>query len=146
MTDDELARKAAAINVVILTHGLQCTVGFDWRDTFIHDPFADPQYGAFPVDPVQQYGEAYLKSIFVTDPATALRTARQQLRNAATQDLAAHCVQHHLTGEDRIAVIASVVGVRTPDSDDLLSTLTDDQVAMAWAVVDTHPLFRLARE
>jgi hypothetical protein len=68
MTDDELVRKTALLNCeIIITHGLtEGGVGFEWHGLFIHDPFADPQYGAFPVDPVQQYGDAYTGSIFVS--------------------------------------------------------------------------------
>ncbi len=54
MTAEEMARQAASINLAILTHGVQCTVGFQWQDTFIHDPFVDPQHGAFAVYPVEQ--------------------------------------------------------------------------------------------
>jgi hypothetical protein len=144
-TNDELVRNATAINNLILTHGVQCAVGFDWQDTFIHVPFADPQYGAFPVDPVQQYGDAYLQSVFVTDPTIALNAARQQLRDAAAQDLTTYCAQHRIERGDLVAII-DAVGVRVPESDDVLSTLTDDQVATVWAVVDTNPIFQLARE
>src|SRR5579862_5201400 len=88
--DEAVARKAAEINFeIVVAHGFgECNVGFIWQATFIHNPFVDPQYGAFVVDPVGQYGDDYLNSIFATDPGTALRMARQQLRALAAEDLA----------------------------------------------------------
>jgi hypothetical protein len=86
MTREQAAREAARINFDILVHGVQPKVGFEWRDTFIHDPFSDPQYGAFAVDPAAQYGAAYLDSVFATDPAAALEAARRHLRDAARED------------------------------------------------------------
>ena len=67
MCAEEMIRKTAKINYeIIISHGLEGGVGFVWQDTFIHDPFVDPQYGAFSVDPNQQYGDAYDQSIFST--------------------------------------------------------------------------------
>jgi hypothetical protein len=78
MTVDELVRKTALLNYeIIITHGLtDGGVGFEWQGLFIHDPFADPQYGAFSVDPVEQYGDANTGSIFVSDPAKAFEMAQ----------------------------------------------------------------------
>lgn len=135
MTAEELARKTAAINYeIIVTHGLSdAGIGFEWRDTFIHDPFTDPQYGAFPVDPVQQYGEAYTESIFLTDPASALQMAQRQLREKASEDLRRYCGEH---GLDAAAVIGTVCGVRVDESGNPLEALTDEQVASLWSHVD----------
>ncbi len=134
MTNDEVARKAAEINYeIVITHGVEGGVGFVWQGTFIHDPFVDPQYGAFSVDPTQQYGDAYTESIFVTDPAKALQLAQQQLREKANDDLIAYCVEHELAAA---TVIESVCRVRAPESGNALEGLTDAQVAMVWAHVD----------
>jgi hypothetical protein len=135
MTAEELARKTAAINYeIIVTHGLSdAGIGFKWQGLFIHDPFTDPQYGAFPVDPAQQYGEAYTESIFVTDPATALQMAQRQLREKTGADLSLYCVEH---GLDAAAVLESVSGINVPESDNALEALTDEQVATVWSHVD----------
>lgn len=127
MTDEEMVRKAVAINCEIaITHGVDGGVGFEWRGTFIRDPFADPQYGAFPVDPAQQYGDAYLNSLFVIDPAKALKMARQQLRDKASEGLN----RFYVNADGSIAVIEAACGVRVPYSADLLETLTYEQFAM----------------
>ena len=140
MTDEEMARKAAALNYeIIVVHGVEGGVGFVWRETFIHNPFVDPQYGAFDVDPVEQYGAAYLESVFSTDPATALETARRQLRDKAGKDLARYRMDRRLSIPDIVATIEAVCGVRVPESDDLLATLTDEQVALVWSQVDGMP-------
>jgi hypothetical protein len=144
MSEDP-AHQAAAISCTILIHGVHPTVGFTWQDTFIHDPYHDPQYGAFAVDPVQQYGDAYQQSIFVTDPVTALKTARRQLREAVCQGIKEYCVQHRVPRTELIALLQDAIGTPVPDADPL-ATLTDDQVAAVWSLVDTHPMFRLARE
>jgi hypothetical protein len=134
MTAEELARKTAAINYeIIITHGSDGGVGFGWDGLFIHDPFTDPQYGAFDVDPVQQYGDAYTQSIFVNDPASALEMAQQQLREKASDDLRRYCVAHDL---DAAAVIETVCGVRVQKSDKVFGALTDEQVEAVWAHVD----------
>lgn len=103
-----------------------------WKDTFIHDPFADPQYGAFPVDPVEQYGDAYLGSIFITDPAKALEMAQYQLRDKASEDLKRYCVNNQL---DALATIEAVCGVRVPEVERLIG-LTGEQVVQLWRHVD----------
>lgn len=135
MTVEDFARKTAAINYeIIVTHGLSdAGIGFEWQGLFIHDPFSDPQYGAFPVDPVRQYGDAYVNSSFVTDPAKALVMARQQLREKAGQDLCRYCVENDL---DATAVIETACGVKAPESGDLLETLTDEQITKVWAHVE----------
>lgn len=134
MTAEELARKTAAINYeLIITHGLDGCIGFEWQGLFIHDPFVDPQYGAFPVNPAQQYGEAYTQSIFVTDPASALEMAQQQLREKASDDLRRYCVKH---GLDEAAVIESACGVRVQEAGSVLEALTDEEVATVWSHVD----------
>ena len=138
MTTDQMAHQAAEINFeIVVTHGVvECKVGFVWRDTFIPNPFVDPQYGAFEVDPVQQYSDAYLNSIFVTDPAKALEMAQRQLRDTAKEDIARYCGDHKL---DVPGVIEVACGVRvlTTESEDLLETLTDEQVAKVWTLVET---------
>lgn len=138
MTGEEAAREAAAINFEItIAHGLgDCRVGFVWRDIFIHDPFTDPQYGFYYVDSVCQYGEAYLNSIFATDPSKALESAEQQLRDEAHRDFAAYCIDHNLDVADQINAVEEASSVRVPESDDLLATLTDGEVARVWAHVD----------
>lgn len=137
MTNDEIARKAADINYeIVITHGMEGGVGFVWNETFIHDPFVDPQYGAFPVDPVQQYGDAYRESIFAADPAKALEMARQQLRERASEDLGRYCADRGLNGDGIPAVIEAALGVQVPESDDLLENLTDEQVAQVWDHVE----------
>lgn len=134
MTTDEMARNAAQINFeVVIVHGLaDCKVGFVWHDTFIHDPFVDPQYGAFPVDPAKQYGDAYRQSIFATDPAKALEIAQQQLRDRASEDFSRYCVDNQL---DALATIESVCGACVAEAGNPLATLTDEQVARLWAHV-----------
>jgi len=135
MSAEELARKTAAINYeIIITHGFSDgAVGFEWHGLFIHDPFSDSQYGAFDVDPVQQYGDAYLSSSFATDPAKAFELAQGQLREKASEDLRRYCVQD---GLDAATVIETACGVTVPESADLLETLTDEQVAEVWAHVE----------
>lgn len=134
MTTEEMARKAAEINFeIVITHGVEGGVGFVWKEIFIHDPFADPQYGAFPVDPAEQYGDAYRQSIFATDPAKALEMARQQLRNKASEDFKRFCVNNQL---GTFATIETVCGVRVPEVDPLTS-LSDEQVSRLWAYVDS---------
>jgi len=135
MTAEELARKTAVINFeIIVTHGLSDGgVGFEWHGLFIHDPFTDPQYGAFPVDPTQQYGDAYLNSILATDPAKALSMAQRELREKASVDLSRYCVEH---GLDAAAVIETVCGVRVQKSDKVFGALADEQVEAVWAHVD----------
>jgi hypothetical protein len=131
--DDDMIRRTARINYeIVITHGLEGEVGFVWNGTFIHDPFTDPQYGAFPVDPAVQYGDAYRQSIFATDPAKALEMAQQQLRDKASEDLNRFCVDNNLNA---LATIETVCGVRAPGVYDLTS-LTDEQVARLWAHVD----------
>lgn len=133
MTDEDVIRQTARINYeIVITHGIEGSVGFFWKDTFIHDPFADPQYGAFPVDPAEQYGDMYRRSIFATDPAKALEMAQQQLRDKASEDFRRYCVGNQL---DAAAIIGSVCGVRVPEVEHLVS-LTDEQVAKLWAHVD----------
>ncbi|MGA2116074.1 MAG: hypothetical protein ABSH56_15140 [Bryobacteraceae bacterium] len=135
MTAEELVRKTATINYeIVITHGLDGGVGFEWHGLFIHDPFADPQYGAFPADPIEQYGDAYTGSIFATDPASALEMAQRQLREKAGEDLSRYCVEH---GVDAAAVIESICGSRMAESGNPLETLTDEQVASVWAHVDS---------
>ena len=138
MTNDEMARKAAEINFeIVVAHGVvECKVGFVWRDTFIHNPFVDPQYGAFDVDTVQQYGDHYLNSIFVTDPAKALQIAQRQLRDTANEDIARYCVDRKLDVLDIIATIEAACGVLVPESDDLLETLTDEQLTKLWRRIE----------
>ena len=65
MNNDELVRRTVLLNhEIIITHGLtDGGVGFEWQGLFIHDPFTDPQYGTFPVEPTQQYGDAYTETI-----------------------------------------------------------------------------------
>ncbi len=92
-------------------------MGFEWEGLFIHDPFSDPQYVAFPVDPVAEYGAAYLGSIFVTDPATALKLAKRHLTAYTTEDLTRYCEKH---GFDAAAIIAAVCGVEVMKSSKLL--------------------------
>jgi hypothetical protein len=134
MNAEESARKAAVINYeIIITHGLDGGVGFEWRGLFIHDPFTDPQYGAFPVDPAQQYGDAYTGSIFATNPASALQMAQQQLREKASDDLRRYCVEH---GLDAAAVIETACGVRVQETGSVFEALTDEQVEAVWAQVD----------
>ena len=111
-------------------------VGFEWQGLFIHDPLTDPQYGAFPVDPAQQYGEAYTGSIFVTDPASAFQAAQRQLREKTGEDLSRYCAEH---GLDAAAVLESVLGINVPESDNALEALTDEQVASLWSHVDEVP-------
>jgi len=131
---EDTIRRTAQINYeIIITHGVvDCGVGFLWNDTFIHDPFADPQYGAFPVDPAQQCGDAYRQSIFVTDPAKALKVARQQLRERASEALSRYCVNNAL---DAFASVETICGVRVPEVDHLAS-LTDEQVGRLWAHIE----------
>ena len=107
MTDEELVRKTAKINYeIVITHGLSdAGVGFEWQGLFIHDPFTDPQYGAFPVNPAEQYGAAYFESVFVTDPAAALQMAQQQLRDRASEDLRRYCADHEGDADGPISVI-----------------------------------------
>ena len=138
MTELDMARQAAEINFeIVVAHGVvEGRVGFTWQDTFIHNPFVDPQYGAFEVDPVKQYGSAYLESIFVTDPARALALARDQLRATATEDLVRYCEDHKLQTADIIATIEAACGVKVSKCDDLLETLTDKQVAQVWTHVE----------
>jgi hypothetical protein len=135
MIDEELVRKAAKINYeIVITHGLSdAGVGFEWQGLFIHDPFTDPQYGAFPVNPAEQYGAAYLESVFVTDPATAFQMAQQQLREKASKDLSRYCIEHEL---EAAVVIAIACGARVTESGSCLEMLTDEQVASLWAHVD----------
>jgi hypothetical protein len=135
MPNEELVRMTAEINYeIVITHGVSdAGVGFEWRGLYIHDPFTDPQYGAFPVDPVEQYGAAYLESVFATDPVTALQMAQRQLREKANEDLSRYCVDHQV---DPAAVIATVCGVRVAESGNRLETLTDEQVSKVWSHVD----------
>jgi hypothetical protein len=134
MTAEEMARKTAAINYeIVITHGLDGGVGFEWQGLFIHDPFMDPQYGAFGVDPVQQYGDAYKGSIFVTDPAKALATAQRQLRENASADLKRYCLKN---GADAAAVIETVLGISVPGSGNPLEALADEQIVSLWLQVD----------
>jgi hypothetical protein len=134
MTGEEMARKTAALNYeIVITHGLDGGVGFEWQVLFIHDPYMDPQYGAFNVDPVRQYGDAYTGSIFATDPASALQMAQRQLRDKANADLRRYCTEH---GEDAAAVIEFVTGVSVPVNENALEALTDAQAASVWAHVD----------
>jgi hypothetical protein len=134
MTADQLVRKTAAINYeIVITHGLDGGVGFEWQGLFIHDPFTDPQYGAFDVDPVRQYADAYTGSIFATDPANALQMTQRQLREKASEDLSRYCREH---GQDAAAVTASVLGIDVPVSENALQALGDEQVAAVWAHVD----------
>lgn len=137
MTDEEIIRKTAAINYeIIITHGLMDGgVGFEWQGIFIHDPFVDPQYGAFPVDPVEQYGDAYLKSIFATEPAKGLQMARQQLRAKAREDLCRY-VEDKRVRHGIITTIGFVCGVKVLQPDDPFCTLTDQEVAQVWALID----------
>ena len=125
ISDQELIRKTAAINYeIVISHGVSdAGVGFDWNGSFIHDPFTDPQYGAFPVDPAQQYGDAYTGSIFVTDPVYALQMAQRQLREKTNEDLSRYCVEHEL---DAAAVIEAACGLRVVHSVTPLEILTDD--------------------
>jgi hypothetical protein len=133
MTDNDEIRRTARINQeIVITHGLEGGVGFLWRETFIHNPFADPQYGAFLVDPVQQYGDAYSQSIFATDSAKALELAQHQLRVKASNDLSRYCMDNDL---DPVATIDSICGVRVHEVNHLTS-LTDEQVARLWLYVD----------
>ncbi|HLK65054.1 MAG TPA: hypothetical protein VKU19_16540 [Bryobacteraceae bacterium] len=134
MTADQLVRKTAAINYeIVITHGLDGGVGFEWNGFFIHNPFSDPQYGFFDVEPVQQYGDAYTGSIFATDPANALRTAQRQLRAKANKDLSRYCREH---GQDAAAVIESVIGLNVLVNENALEAIADEQVAAVWAHVD----------
>jgi hypothetical protein len=135
MTSEEMVRKTAAISYeIVVTHGFaDGGVGFEWEGLFIHDPFVDPQYGAFPVDPTQQYGEAYLLSSFVTDPAKALHMAQEQLRAKASTDLTRFCLNHE---QSAAAVIETACGARVPGDDHRLAALTDEQVERLWAHVD----------
>jgi hypothetical protein len=89
-----------------------------------------------PGDPVQQYGDAYTGSIFVTDPASALQTAQRQLREKTGEDLRRYCIDRGLNGDGIIAIIEAVCGVRVPNSASPLQALTDEQVALVWAHVD----------
>ena len=141
MTDDELVRKTALLNYeIIITHDLtDGGVGFEWHGLFIHDPFADPQYGAFPVDPVQQYGDAYKGSIFVSHPARAFEMAQQQLRDAASKDLSRYCADLGLDADGTVAVIEAACGVRVLNSASPLEKLTDEEIAIVWAHVDGPP-------
>jgi hypothetical protein len=133
-TFEELARRTAAINYeIVITHGLDGGVGFEWNGLFIHNPFADPQYGFFDVEPVQQYGDAYTGSVFVTDPATALETVQSQLRERANEDLSRYCTEH---GQDAAAVIESVTGLNLQVNENALEAIADEQVAAVWAHVD----------
>jgi hypothetical protein len=137
LTEGEIAHRAAAINREIAEfHGVACQVGFEWQGLFIHNPFADPQHGASGVDPVQQYGGAYLSSIFVTDPAKALEIASRQLRDAANKDLVRYCVDHNLDVPGIISTVEAIWDLRVPDAEELLESLTDEQVAHVWAHVD----------
>jgi hypothetical protein len=132
MTAEEIIRTTAAINYeIVITHGLDGGVGFEWQGAFIHDPFSNPQYGAFDVDPIEQYGDAYTASIFVTDPTQALQMAQRQMRGRATADLGRYCVEHEVPAT---ALIESVCGMRVADS--RLTTLTDEQVVAVWSHVD----------
>lgn len=138
MTDEEMIRRTATINYeILITHGLSDSgVGFEWHGVFIHDPFTDPQYGAYPVDPVEQYGDAYTESIFVTDPKKALALAQRQLREKASEDLNRFCLDRELSGSGIVALVEAACGVRVPNSANPLETLTDEQVGMVWAHVD----------
>jgi hypothetical protein len=137
MYSDEAARSAAEINFeIVVVHGLEARVGFEWQETFIHNPFVDPQYGAFDVDPVQQYGDDYLNSIFVTDPGKALESAQRQLRELAAEDIARYGEDHRLGVPDLVANIEAACGVRVPEADDLLEALSDEQVAKVWMYVE----------
>lgn len=133
--DEELVSRAVALNYeIVVAHGLtDGGVGFEWEGLFIHDPFSDPQYGAFQVDPVSQYGAAYLGSIFVTDPATALQLAKRQLRASTSEDLTRYCEEH---GLDATTVIAAIGGVEVMNSVKTLEELTDEQVVGVWSHVD----------
>jgi hypothetical protein len=136
VTGDEMIRRTTQINYeIVITHGAEGGVGFLWNETFIHDPFADPQYGAFPVNPAEQYGDAYRQSIFAVDPAQALEMARRQLRDKASEDLKRYCIGNHLEAS---ATIESICGVRVAEADHLTS-LTDEQVTRLWAHVDGIP-------
>jgi len=131
--DDGMIRRTARINYqIVITHGLEGGVGFEWQGVFIHDPFTDPQYGAFPVDPAEQYGDAYRESIFATDPAKALEMAQRQLREKASEDLSRYCADDQL---ETLAIIETICGVQAQD-DDQLTSLTDEQVAQLWSHVD----------
>jgi hypothetical protein len=138
MTDEEMIRKTAAINYeIIITHGVvDGGVGFEWRGLFIHDPFADPQYGAFPVDPVEQYGDAYLTSVFSTHPEGALRMAQQQLRTSASEDLRRYCAVHRLDADGAMAIIEAACGIRELGSTIPMETLTEEQVARVWTYLE----------
>ncbi len=134
ISTSEMARRAAEINFeIFIRHGVgEGRVGFEWQETFIHNPFVDPQYGAFEVDPVEQYGDAYLESIFVIDPGEALRMAQQQLRERAGEDL----IEYLGRNMDVADIIETIAGVRVRESARLLATLTDKQVVRVWSHVD----------
>jgi hypothetical protein len=66
---EDVIRQTARINYeIVIVQGLEDSVGFLWNDRFIYNPFTDPQYGAFPVNPAEQYGDTYQQSILATDP------------------------------------------------------------------------------
>ena len=135
MTEEEMIRRTAQINFdIVITHGLSdAGVGFEWHGLLIHDPFTDPQYGAFPVDPFEQYGAAYTESIFTTDPAKALQMAQRQLREKANEDLNRYCVEHDV---DAATVIENACGAKVMEFVDPLKALTDEQVEAVWSHVD----------
>lgn len=138
MTNEEMIRKTAAINYeIIIAHGMaDGGVGFEWQGIFIHDPFVDPQYGAFPVDPIQQYGADYLESIFVQDPGSALQMARREMRGKANEDLIRHCSDSGLDANEILAVVRAACGVRVLPSANPLEALADEEVARVWAHID----------
>jgi hypothetical protein len=132
MSDEPLARETAAVNYeIVVAHGLDGGVGFGWNGLFIHNPFVDPQYGTFDVDPLEQYGDAYTESTFVTDPASARQMAQRQLREKATADLARYCLEHELPVT---AVIRTAGGMKVAESH--LESLSDEQIVAVWSYVD----------
>jgi hypothetical protein len=82
---------------------------------------------------MQQYGEAYLLSIFVTDPAKAFHMAQMQLRAKASTDLTRFCLDNK---QSAVAAIEIACGARVPGDDHQLAALNDEQVGLLWAHVD----------
>jgi hypothetical protein len=65
--DRDHAHKLVVENNRRLEQGDQPGHSFTWHGVAIHDPFSDPS-GRYPVDPVEEYGQAFLESDFCRLP------------------------------------------------------------------------------
>jgi len=72
------------------------------------------------VDAAQQYEEAFMESIFVSDPASALQMAQRRLREKASEDLRRYCVEH---GLDAAALVETACGVRVQEAGSVLCNI-----------------------